>query len=127
MFKAMIIAGLGGFIGTCLRFLTGKLAHVITVSAVPWGTFAVNIIGSFVIGIFFGLAEKTHVISPSMNVFLITGFCGGFTTFSTFSSDVVRMLKSGDYTAAGLCVALNFAVCVCCILLGTALGRLLKR
>ena len=79
------------------------------------------------IGIFFGLAEKTHVISPSMNVFLITGFCGGFTTFSTFSSDVVRMLKSGDYTAAGLCVALNFAVCVCCILLGTALGRLLKR
>ena len=127
MFKAMIIAGLGGFIGTCLRFLTGKLAHVITVSAFPWGTFAVNVIGSFVIGIFFGLAEKTHVISPSMNVFLITGFCGGFTTFSTFSSDVVRMLKSGDYTAAGLCVALNFAVCVCCILLGTALGRLLKR
>lgn len=89
MFKAMIIAGLGGFIGTCLRFLTGKLAHVITVSAFPWGTFAVNIIGSFVIGIFFGLAEKTHVISPSMNVFLITGFCGGFTTFSSFADDHV--------------------------------------
>ena len=83
MFKAMIIAGLGGFIGTCLRFLTGKLAHVITVSAFPWGTFAVNIIGSFVIGIFFGLAEKTHVISPSMNVFLITGFCGGFRRLPT--------------------------------------------
>ena len=63
MFKAMMLAGLGGFIGTCLRFLTGKLAHVITVSAFPWGTFAVNVIGSFVIGIFFGLAEKTHVIS----------------------------------------------------------------
>ena len=56
MFKAMMLAGLGGFIGTCLRFLTGKLAHVITVSAFPWGTFAVNVIGSFVIGIFFGLA-----------------------------------------------------------------------
>ena len=81
MFKAMMLAGLGGFIGTCLRFLTGKLAHVITVSAFPWGTFAVNVIGSFVIGIFFGLAEKTHVISPSMNVFLITGFCGGSPPF----------------------------------------------
>ena len=98
MFKAMIIAGLGGFIGTCLRFLTGKLAHVITVSAFPWGTFAVNVIGSFVIGIFFGLAEKTHVISPSMNVFLITGFCGGFTTFSTFMNEGSALMKDEHYT-----------------------------
>ena len=100
MFKAMIIAGLGGFIGTCLRFLTGKLAHVITVSAFPWGTFAVNIIGSFVIGIFFGLAEKTHVISPSMNVFLITGFCGGFTTYSSLAVAAAQTLQHGHALAS---------------------------
>ena len=66
MFKAMMLAGLGGFIGTCLRFLTGKLAHVITVSAFPWGTFAVNVIGSFVIGIFFGYypANKAARMNP---------------------------------------------------------------
>ncbi|MDE6858650.1 MAG: CrcB family protein, partial [Alistipes sp.] len=62
MFKAMIIAGLGGFVGTCLRFLTGKLCHVVwTHSAFPWGTFAVNVVGSFLIGILFGLAEKHNV------------------------------------------------------------------
>ena len=118
MFKAMIIAGLGGFIGTCLRFLTGKLAHVITVSAFPWGTFAVNIIGSFVIGIFFGLAEKTHVISPSMNVFLITGFCGGFTTFSTFSLDTFNLYHTGDLMLAGLNILLNAVICICAVWAG---------
>ena len=110
MFKAMIIAGLGGFIGTCLRFLTGKLAHVITVSAFPWGTFAVNVIGSFVIGIFFGLAEKTHVISPSMNVFLITGFCGGFTTFSTFMQENCTLLSDGRFVHFSLYSILSFAL-----------------
>ena len=63
MFKAMLIAGAGGFIGTCLRYLVGKLAHYVFSSPFPWGTFAVNIIGSFVIGIFFGMAEKAHLIS----------------------------------------------------------------
>ena len=118
MFKAMIIAGFGGFIGTCLRFLTGKLAHVITVSAFPWGTFAVNIIGSFVIGIFFGLAEKTHLISPSMNVFLITGFCGGFTTFSTFSLDTFNLYHTGDLMLAGLNILLNAVICICAVWTG---------
>ena len=68
MFKAMIIAGLGGFIGTCLRFLTGKLAHVITVSAFPWGTFAVNIIGSFVIGIFLGAGAVAILAALGLSV-----------------------------------------------------------
>jgi len=102
MFKAMLLAGLGGFIGTCLRFLTGKLCHIVTASVFPWGTFTVNVIGSFLIGIFFGLAEKTHLISPSMNVFLITGFCGGFTTFSSFADDIYLLLEQKH----GLCLAL---------------------
>ncbi|MDE5636801.1 MAG: fluoride efflux transporter CrcB, partial [Alistipes sp.] len=94
MFKAMIIAGLGGFVGTCLRFLTGKLCHVVWAhSAFPWGTFAVNVVGSFLIGILFGLAEKNNVISPSMNVLLITGFCGGFTTFSSLADDMFLLLQ----------------------------------
>ncbi len=123
MFKAMIIAGLGGFIGTCLRFLTGKFFHAVTSSAFPWGTFSVNVIGSFVIGIFFGLAERSNVISPSMNVFLITGFCGGFTTFSSFADDMYLLLQQKHWLFFALYVGLSF-------LLGLALvwaGRTLVR
>ena len=121
MFKTMLIAGLGGFIGTCLRFLTGKACHMLTTSAFPWGTFTVNIIGSFVIGIFFGLAEKHNVISPSMNVFLITGFCGGFTTFSSFSDDMYLLLQHRQWLNFGLYVGLSFALGLLLVWLGRSL------
>lgn len=97
MFKLMIIAGIGGFIGTCGRYLVGKLAHYLFASPFPYGTFAVNIIGCFIIGIFFGLAEKTHLISTNMNIFLITGFCGGFTTFSSFGDDMFLLIQNKQW------------------------------
>jgi len=123
MFKAMIIAGLGGFIGTCLRFLTGKFFHAVTSSAFPWGTFSVNVIGSFVIGIFFGLAERSNVISPSMNVFLITGFCGGFTTFSSFADDMYLMLQQRHWMSLGLYVGLSFLLGLAMVWLGRSLVK----
>jgi CrcB protein len=119
----MIIAGCGGFIGTCLRFLTGKLAQHLCHTPFPWGTFTVNIVGSFIIGILFGMAEKTHLISPSMNVLLITGFCGGFTTFSSFADDMYLLLQQKHWLFFTLYVGLSF-------LLGLALvwaGRTLVR
>lgn len=123
MFKAMIIAGLGGFIGTCLRFLTGKFFHAVTTSAFPWGTFSVNVIGSFLIGIFFGLAERSNVISPSMNVFLITGFCGGFTTFSSFADDVYLMLQQRHWLSFGLYVGLSFLLGLVMVWLGRSMVK----
>ena len=89
----MLIAGLGGFAGTCLRFLTGRLAHLFLHSAFPWGTFAVNVVGSLLIGLLLGLAEKHDLLPPSMQLLFITGFCGGFTTFSTFSADLLVLLQ----------------------------------
>ena len=110
MFKAMLVAGLGGFVGTCLRFLTGKLCHAVCASAFPWGTFTVNIVGSFIIGLLFGLAEKTSLISPTMNVLLITGFCGGFTTFSSMSEDMFMLLQQRHWMLFGLYVVASFAL-----------------
>lgn len=108
MFKAMIIAGLGGFIGTCLRYLTGKVCGMLWTSFYPWGTFIVNVVGCFLIGIFFGLAGRVHPISPAMNVFLITGFCGGFTTFSSFSDDLFLLMQGKHwlYFAVYLCLSI---------------------
>ena len=82
MIKMMLLAGAGGFIGTCGRFLVGKWSSAMFHGAFPMGTFLVNIIGCFIIGLLFGLLEKAHVMTPGENVMLITGFCGGFTTFS---------------------------------------------
>ena len=126
--KEVLIVSIGSFFGGGMRYWISKLVQSCTVIAFPFGTMAVNVAGCLIIGFLSGLNwREGGWMSPSAKLLLTTGFCGGFTTFSTFSSDVVRMLKSGDYTAAGLCIALNFAACVCCILLGAALGRLLKR
>ena len=120
---SVLLVGMGGALGAVGRY---------GLSLLPWRgdfpllTLLTNLLGAVLIGFVAGMAGRGRLPS-GWTLFWKTGVCGGFTTFSTFSSDVVRMLKSGDYTAAGLCVALNFAVCVCCILLGTALGRLLKR
>ncbi len=72
MIKAMLIAGAGGFVGTCGRYLVGKWCSGMFHGAFPMGTFMVNIIGCFLIGLFFGLLEKAHVMTPGENVLLIT-------------------------------------------------------
>ena len=97
MIKTMLIAGLGGFVGTCMRFLTGKLCNLLVVGTFPLGTFAVNIVGSFIIGLLFGAAERTHAITPAISALLITGFCGGFTTFSSFADDIYLLLPDRHY------------------------------
>ncbi|MDE5553984.1 MAG: CrcB family protein, partial [Muribaculaceae bacterium] len=84
MIKAMILAGCGGFVGTCGRYLVGKWASGMFHGAFPMGTFLVNIIGCFIIGLFFGLLEKAHVMTPGENVLLINGFCVGYTTLSSY-------------------------------------------
>lgn len=118
MFKAMLIAGAGGFLGTCGRYLVGKLAHYIFSSPFPYGTFAVNIIGCFVIGLFFGLAEKTHLISSNMNIFLITGFCGGFTTFSSFSDDMYLLIQNKHWGYFSLYLGLSIVLGIILVWVG---------
>lgn len=123
MFKAMLIAGLGGFVGTCLRFLVGKLFHFAGCTAFPWGTFTVNLVGSFIIGILFGLAEKSNLISPSMNVLLITGFCGGFTTFSSFADDMYLMVEQRQWLWFVLYVGLSFLLGLALVWIGRSIVR----
>ena len=123
MFKAMLVAGLGGFVGTCLRFLTGKLCHAVCASAFPWGTFTVNIIGSFIIGLLFGLAEKTSLLSASANVLLIPGFCGGFTTFSSLSNDMFVLLQQRHWLLFGAYVVGSFALGLLMVWCGRSLVR----
>lgn len=119
MLKAMLIAGLGGFLGTCLRFLTGRLCAALFTGTYPVATLAVNLLGCFLIGLLAGLSEKAGQLTPGATLLLITGFCGGFTTFSTFSADILALGSGGRLLPAVAYMLLT----LCGGLLLTLLGR----
>ena len=121
MIREIITVGLGGAAGSIVRYLGsyGLLAGH-TLLGFPAGTFTVNAAGSLVIGFLLALAP-----SASASQLLVVGFCGGFTTFSTFSADAVRLLRAGDYGPAAY-VALSVAVCIAFAALGMWIGAQLK-
>lgn len=119
----MLIAGAGGFVGTCCRFLVGRWSSGLFHGSFPIGTFLVNIIGCFLIGIIFGLLEKTELLSPNQNVLLITGFCGGFTTFSAFANDMLALGSKGDWGTLALYLGTSVILGVLLVWVGRAIVR----
>lgn len=113
----MMIAGLGGFVGTCGRYLTGVAAKRMFGTGFPFGTFIANVVGCFIIGLLFGLLGR-HEITPAMNAFLITGFCGGFTTFSSFSHDMYSLLQKRQYVKFVTYMVLSLVLGMLCVYLG---------
>lgn len=97
MLRTIFIIGTGGFIGSVMRYLVQIYVDKGLLSSFPWGTFAANIAGSFIIGIVYALADKGNVISNEWKMFLAVGFCGGFTTFSSFAYSNFSMLKGGAF------------------------------
>ncbi|SHJ11444.1 camphor resistance protein CrcB [Mesonia phycicola] len=94
--KNLILVFIGGGTGSIIRFLLGKWLNNQN-TGIPYGTFAANVIGSFLIGIILGYLTKNESISQGTMLLLATGFCGGFTTFSTFAYESHVFLKSGDF------------------------------
>jgi CrcB protein len=108
MAKSILIVGLGGFIGTVLRFLVSRYLQINYTTVFPWGTFLVNILGSFLIGIVFGISEKENIMSPEWRIFLTVGVCGGFTTFSSLSNEAFILLQSKEMLRFALYSGLSF-------------------
>ena len=94
-----------------MRFWVGKYLNNAE-TGIPYGTFAANILGSLLIGIVLGLAAKNDSLSPNQTLFLATGFCGGFTTFSTFSVETLTLLENGLWLKAAANVFLNVGACL---------------
>ena len=125
MLKNIFIIGLGGGIGSIARYLCQKYISETFPHPFPFPTFIVNIIGCLLIGIFYGLSEKGNILTPEWRFFLITGICGGYTTFSTFAYENVMLLKSGDFLYFGLYAALSVFFGIACTFAGIAFIKLI--
>ena len=94
-------------------------------SEFPYGTLAVNVLGSFILGLVMTLSLERGLISAETRILLGTGFCGGFTTMSTFSYETLILLQYGSVTAALRNIALSFGACLSAVWLGSVAGRVL--
>jgi len=120
--KGLLMVFLGGGIGSVLRYLMGRVWNS-SESGIPYGTFAANILGSLLIGFILGYIAKNHWITPNTQLFLATGFCGGFTTFSTFAYENHVFLKSGDFGSFALYTIGSFVIGFLAVFLGMYLVR----
>lgn len=96
---SFLLVFLGGGVGSVSRFWLSKVIFTELEPLFPLGTFTVNIVGCFLIGIFMGLIVR-HLLNPYLGLLLTTGFCGGFTTFSTFMYENNMLVKESDFYLA---------------------------
>ncbi len=118
MTKFLLAVGSGGFVGSILRFLIFKYFENPQTTGWPWGTFTVNILGSLLAGILFGISEKTNLIPETLSLFLLVGFCGGFTTFSAFALDNLKLFQAGAFMQNFLYISATILLGVLAIFIG---------
>jgi CrcB protein len=116
---------LGGAAGSLLRYLIGGAVQRMSASGFPIGTMFVNVSGCFLIGILMRQFLNMQ-LSPELRALLIVGFCGGFTTFSTFSAETVGLIEGGEYGRAAGYVILSVTLCLIATFAGMAAMRLLE-
>ncbi|SCB56562.1 camphor resistance protein CrcB [Rhizobium aethiopicum] len=124
MIQALLVA-VGGAIGSVLRYYVGKWALRLMGPAFPWGTLAVNVVGCFVIGVFAELIARRFNASIELRLLLITGFLGGFTTFSAFSLDAISLFEGGNTVAGGVYIAASVGLSMAAVFAGLAIMRAL--
>ncbi len=119
----LIAVGVGGFIGSCLRYLITKGFHGYLI--LPIGTLVSNVVAGLLIGFIIGIDQQTALFSPRMKLFLTTGFLGGLSTFSTFSLETVNLLKESKYLYASANVMLNLCLSLLGVVIGLVVAHLL--
>jgi CrcB protein len=118
-----LLIALGGALGSLLRYSFGGAVQRLSASGFPTGTLFVNVSGCFIIGILVRQFMNMQ-LSPELRALLIVGFCGGFTTFSTFSAETIGLIEGGEYSRATGYVILSVGLCLAATLAGMTAMRL---
>jgi CrcB protein len=124
MRKYIILIGIGGMAGSIARYITATYFAKLFPSHFPYGTFAVNIIGCLVIGMVFGLSERYSWFTSDWRIFLATGFCGGYTTFSAFAMENVQLLQNSNYFTFALYSIASFTLGLLAVFIGLSLVKI---
>jgi fluoride exporter len=115
MLRTFLLVGVGGAVGSMLRYGISQWANKMVAPDFPWGTFAINLTGCLLIGVLFGASQRYHVLQGDAWLVFATGFCGGFTTFSAFALEHVQLFgKQQSFSAVAyglLSVVLGIALC----------------
>jgi CrcB protein len=122
----ILLIGLGGFIGTILRYLSSTfLDKFQPIKLLPISTLYINIIGCFIIGLLYGVSEKNNFFSHNIKLFLTIGICGGYTTFSAFAIENVEMLEQSNYIGFVFYTLISLLVCISSVIMGLYIIRLI--
>lgn len=124
MFQALLVA-VGGAIGSLLRYYVGLGSLRLMGPGFPWGTLVVNVVGCFIIGVFAEMIARRFNASVELRLLLITGFLGGFTTFSAFSLDAMTLFERGEVFAGGIYIAASVGLSMAATMAGLGLMRVL--
>lgn len=125
MLKTILLIGSGGFMGSIARFYVSKIVQDSSFTSFPVGTLAVNIIGSLIIGLLLGIALKSPSFSIEWRMILMVGFCGGFTTFSTFTSENLKLIQDGQILFVFLYTALSILLGFSAVYIGYLLSKII--
>jgi CrcB protein len=115
----LFLIAIGGAIGSVARYSVGRAVQGLSGNGFPMGTLVVNIVGCFLIGVFVRFLLNMQT-SPELRALLVVGFCGGFTTFSTFSYETVGLIEAGDYARAASYVVASVMICILATFAGMA-------
>ena len=122
MLRSVFLVGIGGAVGSIARYVLSLFINTKFNAVFPFGTFAVNIIGCFLIGILFGLAAKQQWTNNDILLLAVTGFCGGFTTFSTFAFENLSLMDKQQTFMAMVYTIISLILGIGCCKLGFLLG-----
>ncbi len=124
MIKTVLVF-IGGGIGSVFRYLMAGWVYSLLGSSFPYGTLFVNITGSFIIGFFLTLAEDKFLIAPDIRAFVAIGIVGGFTTFSTFSYETFKLLRSGSFFIGALNMMVSITLALIVVWVGSIVATLI--